>query len=105
MGWTLAQCGEHFGREFSSDESIYYFHVRPCGRGLGEHVCITFDRDGTVGGIQWLKLDGKAFSEGEIQKRLREASNITWERTTNHESDELNWVGIQHSKVIFDANE
>ena len=104
-GWTLAQCREHFGREFSSDDSTYYFHVGPWGRGLGEHVYITFDPDGTVGGIQWLKLDGKAFSEAEVQKRLRKASNITWERATNHEPDELKWVGIQHGKVVFDANE
>lgn len=105
MGWTLAQCREHFGREFDSDGSTYYFHIGPWGRGLGEHVYISFDPDGTVGGIEWLKLDGTAFSEAEIQKHLREASNITWQRPVDHEPGESNWVGIQHGKIIFDANE
>jgi len=105
MGWSLAQCRERFVREFDSNGDTYYFHVGPWGRGLGEHVYISFDPDGTVGGIQWLKLDGRAFSEAEIRKRLEEASPITWRRTPNHEPGELNWVGIQHGKIIFDANE
>lgn len=106
MGWTLQQCREHFGQEFMpATDGTHYFHVGPFGRGLGEHVYLTFDPDGTVGGIQWVKLDGKAFSEHEIQQRLREASRLTWKRTSSHEPGELNWTGEQNGKVIFDANE
>ena len=106
MGWTLQQCREHFGPEFMpASGDTHCFHVGPFGRGLGEHVYITFDPDGTVGAIQWVKLNGEAFSEAEIQKCLREASRVTWERTPNHEPGELNWTGKQNGKVIFDANE
>jgi hypothetical protein len=78
MGWTLQQCREHFGPEFMpANGDIHYFHVGPVGRGSGEHVYITFDPDGTVGAIQWVKLNGEAFSEAEIQERLREASRVT----------------------------
>ena len=48
---------------------------------------------------------GEAFSEAEIQERLREASRVTWKRTPNYEPGELNWTGEQNGKIIFDANE
>jgi hypothetical protein len=60
------------------DGDTHYFHVGPFGRGLGEHIYLTFDPDGTVGAIPWLKLDGKAFSEAEVRQHLREASRVTW---------------------------
>jgi hypothetical protein len=79
MGWTLQRCREHFGSEFMPhDGDTHYFHVGPFGRGLGEHIYLTFDPDGTVGAIPWLKLDGKAFSEAEVRQHLREASRVTW---------------------------
>ena len=130
MGWTLAQCRKHFGKEYAVKENTYSFHVGPLGpkptlnsgdgvegvavygqwmsyyfpNDSSRRIDITFDPDGTVGKIQWAKF-GKAFSESEIQQRLRQASKITWERTSDHESDELHWAGIQHGKIIFDANE
>ena len=106
MGWTLQQCRGHFGAEFMAPSGdTHYFHLGPFGRGLGEHVYISFDPDGTVGSIQWLKLDGKAFSEAEVQQRLREASRVSWERSPYHEDGELNWIGKQNGEVIFEANE
>ena len=80
-------------------------HVGPWGRGLGENIYISFDPDGTVGTIHWIKLDGDAFSEAEIQQRLRVASHVSWQRRTDHDTGELNWVGVQNGRVIFDANE
>jgi len=74
MGWKLAQCREHFGREFSSDESIYYIHVGPWGRGLGQHVYITFDPDGTVGGIQWLRLSLKNVLDKPLKQTPQKAA-------------------------------
>jgi hypothetical protein len=106
MGWTLQRCREHFGPEFMSPAGdTHYFHVGPFGRGLGEHVYLTFDPDGTVGGIQWVKLDGKAFSEAEVQQRLKKASRVSWTRSADHESGELSRIGEQNGKTIFDANE
>jgi hypothetical protein len=106
IGWTLEQCRERIGPEFqAANGDTHYFHVGPWGRGLGEHIYISFDPDDTVGTIQWLKLDGEAFSEAEIQERLREASHVTWQRRNDHDTGELNWIGVQNRKVIFDANE
>ncbi|HYY27880.1 MAG TPA: hypothetical protein VE860_08055 [Chthoniobacterales bacterium] len=47
------------------------------------------------------------FSEAEVQKLLKEASRVTWERTedSGQDGDELNRTGSQNGKVIFDANE
>lgn len=132
MGWTLAQCRQHFGKEFQYDDhdGTYSFHLGPWGpkqtlhygegvegfavymQGLSylfpndscRQIDITFDPDGTVGKIDWIK-SRSAFSESEIQQRLREASRVTWQRTANSEAGELNWVGMQHGKIIFDANE
>lgn len=71
MGWTLRKCRDHFGAEFMpATDDTHYFHVGPLGRGLGEHVYLTFDPDGTVGGIQWVKLDGKA----SLKQRFNSAS-------------------------------
>jgi hypothetical protein len=106
IGWTLEQCRERIGPEFqAANGDTHYFHVGPWGRGLGEHVYISFDPDGTVGTIQWLRLDGEAFSEAEIQWRLREASHVSWQRGRDHDAGELNWFGVHNGKVIFDANE
>jgi hypothetical protein len=106
IGWTLKQCRERIGLEFhAANGDTHYFHVGPWGRGLGEHIYISFDPDGTVGTIQWIKLDGEAFSEAEIQSRLREASHVDWQRRTDHDAGQLNWLGMQNGKVIFDANE
>lgn len=130
MGWTLAQCREHFGKEADVNENLYSFHVGTWGpkptlsygdgvegtavygqwmsyyfpNDSSRRLDITFDPDGTVGKIEWSKFR-KAFSESEIQQLLREASKITWERTSSPESDELTWIGIQHGKTIFDAKE
>jgi hypothetical protein len=106
IGWTLEQCRERIGPEFhAANGDTHYFHVGPWGRGLGENIYISFDPDGTVGTIQWIKLDGEAFSEAEIQQRLRVASHVTWQRRNDHDTGELNWIGVQNRKVIFDANE
>ena len=105
MGWSLEQCRERIGPEFhAANGDTHYFHVGLWGRGLGEHIYISFDPDDTVGTIQWIKLDGEAFSEAEIQQRLREASHVSWQRG-DHDTGELNWIGVQNRKVIFDANE
>jgi hypothetical protein len=106
IGWTLKQCRERIGPELhAADGDTHYFHIGPWGRGLGEQICISFDPDGTVGKIQWVKLDGEAFSEAEIQQRLREASHVSWQRGRDHDTGELSWIGVQNGKVIFDANE
>jgi hypothetical protein len=105
MGWSLEQCRLRIGPEYhASNGETHYFHIGPWGRGLGEQLYLSFDPDDTVGTIQWIKLDGEAFSEAEIQQRLREASNVSWQRG-NHDTGELNWIGMQNRQVIFDANE
>jgi hypothetical protein len=72
IGWTLEQCRERIGQEFQpASGDTHYFHVGPWRRGLGEHIYLSFDPDDTVGTIQWVKLDGEAFSEAEIQRRLK----------------------------------
>jgi hypothetical protein len=99
IGWTLEQCRERIGPEFdAANGETHYFHVGPLGRGLGEHIYISLDPDGTVGTIQWIKLDGEAFSEAEIQQRLRVASHVTWQRLNDHDTGELNWIGVQTVK-------
>jgi hypothetical protein len=106
MGWTLPQCRARFGQEFlPPDGNTHYFHVGPFGQGQGEHVYLGFDPDGTVGSIRWLKLNGRAFSEAEIQERLHEDSRINWSRVNRDDPDELNLVGTQNGRVIFYANE
>jgi hypothetical protein len=106
IGWTLEQCRGRIGPEFhAANGETHYFHVSPWGRGLGENICISFDPDGTVGTIQWIKLDGDAFSEAEIQQRFRVASHVTSQRRNDHYTGELNWIGGQNGKVIFDASE
>jgi hypothetical protein len=106
MGWTLDQCRRHFGQEFLPAEGDnHYFHVGPTGTGKGEHVYIRLDPDGTVGNIAWLKMDGKAFSESEIQKHLKDASRVAWLRNSNSEEGQLHWSGYQNGKAIFEANE
>jgi hypothetical protein len=71
MGWTLQQCREHFGPEFMPpDGDTHYFHVGPFERGLGEHVYLTFDPDGTVGTIASVKLNGGRRGTGRNNSKL-----------------------------------
>jgi hypothetical protein len=66
-------------------------------------IWLTFDPDGTIGGIQWLKF-GSPPSEIEIQQHLRDASRVTWERKHSSQEGELDCTKEQNRKTIFDAN-
>jgi hypothetical protein len=97
--------------ESDRNENTYYFQLNfhsHISEGLhfwsGRQIWLTFDPDGTVGEIQWLKFGG-AFSEAEIQQHLRDASRVTWKRKPFSQEGELDWTWEQNGKVIFDANE
>jgi hypothetical protein len=111
IGWTLAQCREHFGQELNippanngwHDEGDW--HVFKIG---SETASIAFDPDGTVGYIEWEKIDHSAYSMAEIERHLREASHAIWKRTPygrrtpefkNQCVAKFNWVGIQNGEV------
>jgi hypothetical protein len=129
MGWTLQQCSELFGSEFTPtdtdsyrfSEHMSYWHSnqRSGGSGGDTHyfhagqfdVYFNFHPDGTVGAIQWVRFDGEPFSEGEIKQRLKEAPGVTWKRvpygrrTPEYDwqaAGKLNWIG---GDGIFRANE
>jgi hypothetical protein len=149
MGWTLQQCQERFGPEFTpaagtdsyrfSDHMPYwhssqaprvvghtaygdplyaadgesggdthYFHAGACD------VYFNFYPDGTVGAIQWVRLDGKPFSETELHQRLKEAAAVHWQRVPNgrrtpeydwQTAEKRNWVGWFKGNPIFRASE
>jgi len=118
MGWTLEQCRSHFGQCEIEGSTAYFrlnaksYIVEGLHRWSGRQVWLTFDPDGAVGKIQWLKAPGsvytgEGFSEAEVQQHLREASRVSWKRVNPvpNEEGELSWTGEQHGKVIFDANE
>jgi hypothetical protein len=101
MGWTLSKCKTVFGQPYENNEQTYRFWFPT------RQIWLTFDPDGTVGKIDWLKF-GHAFSEAEIQQHLREASNVTWRRVEKPETsefDSLFWEGLQIGSVIFEASE
>jgi hypothetical protein len=78
IGWTLEKCRQHFGMEYgkASEARDYhydftlYFHA-------GEYnYNIDFDTDGTVGGMEIIKLNRQAFTETEVQHLLKLASSV-----------------------------
>jgi len=111
IGWTLNQCRQKFGMDINPDMNVRHFKLNYNAYvfdGLhslsGRQIWLTFDPDGTVGGIQWLKF-GSPFSETEIQQHLQDASRVTWERKPSSQEGKLDWTGEQNRKIIFDANE
>jgi hypothetical protein len=105
IGWSLEQCRQHFGPEYAlADRNVYAFYSREGTAKNFDMVFLTFDPDGTVGRIQWSRV-GQAFSEAEIQRHLREASDVEWQRFSPQGEGALQWLGVQHGKVIFEASE
>jgi hypothetical protein len=57
-------------------ESIVYFHAD------GFNYNIDFDDDGTVGGMEILKLNSDPSTVAEISRLLKLASNVNWDPLT-----------------------
>ena len=98
IGWTLAQCRKHFGRELQWSNTwifcdtspgvvtfgINYRHYTPEENVTkrdapafsfdGVQVRVRFDSDGTVGKIQWERSG--AFSNQVIQQLLKRSSAV-----------------------------
>jgi hypothetical protein len=129
MGWTLAQCRQHFGHELKdvyTEPGEVAFGIKyrgytreenlnrdaPAGAFDGVRVRVKFDSDGTVGTIQWEKSG--AFEYTAIEPLLKTASAVFWrpvpgtKREWNDEGgggQPSEWVGERHGATIFDAVE
>jgi hypothetical protein len=128
MGWTLAQCRQHFGHELWMEDDgpafgiKYHYYTReenlardaPAFYFPGLLVTVTFDSDGTVGKIWWRKCGD--FSDREINQLLKSSSGVSWSpapdsptsdwREVEEEKERpTQWIGKHNGKIIFDAVE
>ena len=102
IGETVPQLRKRFGQELIiyQNPPEHRFQINKTTQ-----VWVTLDPDGTVGEITWA-IWRKAPSEAEIQKMLRDSSEVTWRRTGDRGKygDELHWIGSQNGKELFDAS-
>lgn len=114
IGWRLPQVEQYFGERgerkgLFEGRTVYSFHTP------AYDVRVGFDADGTVGFIGWMKTeedDGNntdaKFTEAEVQRLLRFASNVEWKRgpDTFGNNDDLfgaTWIGYFRGKPTFKA--
>lgn len=91
IGWTLAQCRQHFGHELWMEDDGPVFGIKFHHYTVKENVeirdapafsydgilfTVTFDSDGTVGKIWW-RRSGQ-FSNQEIKELLKRSSAVAW---------------------------
>jgi S1-C subfamily serine protease len=135
MGWTLAQCRQHFGHEIDAgytsliadaDSGLRTFGLKyrhytreenlakdaPAFHFDGILVRVKLDLDGTVGRIQFEKSG--VFSDQEIKQLLKSASAVSWSpvpgsRKSDWVEEEQQrptlWVGEYKGVILFDAEE
>jgi hypothetical protein len=114
IGWRLPRLQQYFDqrgeRTGTFQGRIFYSFHTPA-----YDVRVGFDADGTVGFIGWMKTeedDGdnpKAkFTEPEVERLLRFASNVEWRRGPDTLGDSIalfgaTWIGYFRGKPTFKA--